>query len=511
VLPLSFSIFQTMRYLILFLIYGLFLVPAYAQTTFSKIISNYPLDPENAWTIAEVTDGYIVGSWGECLGQDVIICTVVSKLDKSGNVVWFKQFDFYPNISTSLVIRDSKIYLCGGGNQGDIQVVLYCLDMDGNILWNQEYGEPDYEAGAALVFTPEDHIILCGTRYPDAPGQPLRIVYVVKTDLDGNLIDEYTYDFQNRQSLGRSIIETTDRQTIFSYDACPVSCLTDFNGGVASIDTTGNLNWNLAFPLSFQPDLPNIIQTDSATLVVNWHTKTLLPNHDLTPPALFYLNMAGQIQDSLVLENQSLKAVNDLEPVWEKGLVGCGNNYIDYITDPNPDLAGWIFRVAKNKTLIWEKSYVDTTYQGEVFALQSIAPTSDGGFIAVGSIANHITGVFESHNWILKLDSLGCLQPGCGEVNYITDTEETTFLKGKDILIYPNPANSDVNIQFTEGFSLDNLSVFLLSNSGVTIKKVATNTLETHIDLTEVTSGVYFVVVVHGNEILTSSRIIVHK
>jgi hypothetical protein len=298
---------------------------------------------------------------------------------------------------------------------------------------------------------------------------------------------------------------------IFTYDACPVSCLTDFTGGVASIDTTGNLQWNLVFPLSFQPDLPNIIQTDSATLVANWHSKTLLPNHDLTPPALFYLNLAGQIQDSLVFENQSLKAVNDLEPVWEKGLVGCGNNYIDYVSDPDPDLAGWIFRVAKNKTLIWEKSYTDTSYQGEVFALQSIAPTSDGGFIAVGTLANQMTGVPESHNWILKLDSLGCLQPGCGEVNYVSTIDESLFLKGRDILVYPNPANSYINIRLPKDFPLNNLTAFLVANSGATIKKVEVNAIETPITATEIPAGIYYVILASGNEIITSKRIVVNR
>jgi hypothetical protein len=511
-LPIAFPLFSPMRNLISILLCCYGSLPIYTQTTFSKVISNYPLDPENAWTVAEVADGYIIGSVGECLGQDVIICMVLSKLDKNGDVVWFKQFDFYPNASNSLVVRGDKIYICGSTNQPDKQSVLYCLDMDGNIIWNRAYGKPDkFDASASMAFTTDDHIVICGTRYPDAPGQPLRIVYLVKTDLDGNLIDEHTYDFQNRQSLGWSIIETTDQQTVFSYEACPVSCFTDFSGGVASVDTSGNLIWNLAFPFSFQPDLSSVIQSDMNTLVANWHTKTMLPNHDWTPPALFYIDMAGQIKDSLVFENQSLKAIKDLEPIWDKGLVGCGNNFIDLITNPNPDPAGWVFRVDENKELLWERSYVDTTFQGKPFTLQSIMHTTDGGYIAVGSIDNNMTGVYESHNWILKLDSLGCLQPNCGETNYITDTKEVTFLKGKDILVYPNPANSYVNIQLPTNYPLNNLSAFLVSNSGITIKKVNLSSTETRMEVSEVITGVYYLMIVHENEIITSKRFLIGR
>ncbi|MDO8969577.1 MAG: T9SS type A sorting domain-containing protein, partial [Saprospiraceae bacterium] len=234
-----------------------------------------------------------------------------------------------------------------------------------------------------------------------------------------------------------------------------------------------------------------------------------IPNYDWTPPTLFYLSMAGQIQDSLVFENQSNKEIDDLEPLWEKGLVGCGSNYIDYITSPMPIPGGWVFRVDENKEVLWDRTYTDTTFQGEVFKLQSIAPTSDGGYIAVGTIDNNMTGVRESHNWILKLDSLGCLQSGCGETNYITGTTETTFLKGENILVYPNPANSYVNIQLPADYPLKNLSAFLVSNTGKTIKKVVVNATETHLTLPEIGAGIYYLMITQGNEIITSRRIII--
>jgi len=494
-----------------FIIKILFLVllPVYGigQTTFSKIISNYPLDPETAWVVAEAPDGYIVVSWGECLGQDVVICGVVSKLDKNGNVVWFKQLDFYPNPSSSLIIKNDKIYICGGTNQGEIQVVLHCLDLDGNTLWNKSYGEPNkFDFGAAMVFTSDNHIIICGTRYPDEAGQPLRIVYIVKTDLDGNLIEEYIYDFQNNQSLGWSIIETKDHQTVFSFDACPTSCFTDFTGGVASIDSIGNQTWYLELPLSFQPDRPTVIQADSFMLIVNWHTMTSLPNHDLTPPTLFYLSLAGEVQDSLVFENQSLKKIEDIESIWENGMVGCGSNFIDYLTNPDPDPGGWVFRVNTSKQVLWERTYADSSFQASADRLQSIIPTSDGGYIAVGRIVNNMTGVVEAHNWILKLDSLGCLEPGCGETEYLTDTKEATFINGRDILIYPNPATDYVNIQLPINYTKDNMSAFIVSINGKTLKKIDIVSRETRLTLPKVTTGIYFVIITKGNEIIVSKR-----
>ena len=396
-----------MRKLILMSALSIFLATSYAQVVFSKVVSNLPLRAETTWGIQEVIDGYIAVSAIFCSYDEQKICCVIFKLNKEGDIAWFEQFDFYPNAYASLAVRENKIYLCGSTNQGDKQFLLYCLDLEGNIIWSREYGNPTQdELGPTFTFTSDNHIVLCGIRMPNTAGIPLQVVYLVKTDLDGNLVAEYSYGFQNDQSLGRTVIETTDRQMIFSYGACPVSCFVEFTAGVASVDTLGNLNWNLAFPFAFQPDRPHVIQTDSQTLVANWHTHTALPNHDLEPPTLFYLNRSGQIQSQLVLENQSLKAIDDLAPLWGKGLVGSGSNYPHYLTDPNPDPAGWVFRVNENRELLWDRTYTDTAFQGKAFGLQSIVPTSDGGYIAVGTIANHMTGVFESHNWILKLEAL---------------------------------------------------------------------------------------------------------
>ncbi len=507
----SILMLPNMRYSIVLLLWAAFFVPGQAQIAFSKIISNYPLDPEAAWAVAEVADGYIVVSAGDCLGQDVIICGVVSKLDKNGDVAWFRQFDFYPHIHHSLEIRANKTFVSGTTNEGDQQFVLYCLDMDGNTIWHREYGNLGQdELGAVFAFTRDAHIVLCGVRKPNTAGMPWQMVYLIKTNMEGEVVDEHTYGFQNDQSLGRSVIQTTDQQTVFSYGACPISCFLEFKSGVAGVDTSGNLLWSVESPFFFEPDRPNVVQTDSSTLVVNWHIETILPNHDLEPPTLFYLNLSGQIQDSLVFENQSLKEIDDIEPIWGKGLVGSGSNYIDYLSVPNPDPGGWVFRVGENKEWLWDRTYTDTSYQGIAYRLQSIAPTTDGGYIAVGTIVNNMTGVFESHNWVLKLDSLGCLQPGCGEINYITGTEEMVFLKGRDIKTYPNPTHGVIMVEMPEELrGLKESRIFVFSAQGEKVREYAKPFEQFNfIDMGNVPAGNYFLIFWVGNEVIESRKIV---
>jgi hypothetical protein len=106
----------------------------------------------------------------------------------------------------------------------------------------------------------------------------------------------------------------------------------------------------------------------------------------------------------------------------------------------------------------------------------------------------------------LKLDSLGCLEPGCGETEYLTDTKEATFINGRDILIYPNPATDYVNIQLPINYTKDNMSAFIVSINGKTLKKIDIVSRETRLTLPKVTTGIYFVIITKGNEIIVSKR-----
>jgi hypothetical protein len=142
--------------------------------------------------------------------------------------------------------------------------------------------------------------------------------------------------------------------------------------------------------------------------------------------------------------------------------------------------------------------------------LNQIIPTSDGGYIATGTITNFMTGVWESHNWVLKLDSLGCLEPNCGGLNYVTKTEEAVFLKGKGIKIYPNPAVEYATIEFPMDFNLKGLILTLVSNEGKTIKQTSVNSNFHRLQISGLVAGTYYAIITRGNEIITSKQVIVH-
>lgn len=52
--------------------------------------------------------------------------------------------------------------------------------------------------------------------------------------------------------------------------------------------------------------------------------------------------------------------------------------------------------------------------------------------------------------------------------------------------------------------------IVLVSNSGSIVKQEKTNTLKNKLNLSGITSGMYYLMIRRGNEIIGSKRIIVH-
>jgi len=480
--------------------------------TFSKIFSNFPLNPENGGIVVSAYDGYVILSGSSCLNNNNDDCCTLTKLCQYGNIEWFKQYPFHPGTNT-LILHDDLIYVAGHTNEPDSRYTVYCIDSLGDIVWNRTYADPSKNSKFPRLALWGDKLVLCGTQDRNINNRPAPILYFVVTDMEGNQIGEFYYGDNNESTIPvRTIVDNSDR-CLSSYVYCPDTCFLDLKAGVVAFDTSGSIEWELDLPYSYDPYECVLAQIDSNDLAIKWFVdNTTIPNHDLTPPAIFFTDMSGNVVDTAIFQNQTLKEVRNMEPVWEKGLIGCGHEYPDYINQSSPRLFGWLFRMNENREVLWERSYLDSTYQGETFGLRHIIPTIDGGYIATGTITNFMTGVWESHNWLLKLDSLGCLQPGCGSLNYITDTEEVVFLKGKDIKIYPNPASEYVQVELPADFDFgQNTCAVLVSNTGGIVRQEKISASNNQLNLSGITSGMYYLMIRRGNEIIGSKRItIIH-
>jgi hypothetical protein len=143
---------------------------------------------------------------------------------------------------------------------------------------------------------------------------------------------------------------------------------------------------------------------------------------------------------------------------------------------PGSSYFGTLLRTTNSGDSLWVRNYqyYDDMVSNGRGLLRDVQPTPDGGFIAVG-VALSVAGHYGQDVWVVKTDSMGCIEPGC---NLITGMA-TQLTNLKDALrLWPNPAHAgalvQVEIALPEGFKPDGpLRVTVVSSSGQLVAEEA--------------------------------------
>ena len=139
-----------------------------------------------------------------------------------------------------------------------------------------------------------------------------------------------------------------------------------------------------------------------------------------------------------------------------------------------------------------------TIYVGETNNLYAIATGGSGTYFYEWTPATNLNDTL-SPNPVFTATEIGeftytvTVSDGQDAVSatvsfVVIDEDNVAEINANNVMLYPNPASSSVNIEGIKGFT--NLNVMVLNLQGQTVKEVA-NTLE--INLSDVESGVYFV------------------
>ncbi|MFN0214896.1 MAG: hypothetical protein ACKVT2_11625 [Saprospiraceae bacterium] len=480
--------------------------------TFSKIFSNYPLTGENGWMIEEVGDGYFALSWAVCFGDPNEACAMLTKMNPEGDILWFKQYPFYPGGLQCMVVDNNLMYISGfNGFVGvgeDQYFILYCLDLEGNVLWNRTYGDStQLEVFPNLSKIHDGNLVLYGSKYRNT--EPSHYVdKLVKVDLLGNLLWERDFGWQFDWNSRENILPENDGGYTISYNKCDIDtiCGVTSQGGVTRLNAEGEEVWSLTLPSPPAARTPPYIaHMDGGIIAAYWQQ---VVESIISDPAHYFIDSTGAIVDTQLLYDDRGRYTYGIAGVPGKGMAGTGVMYM-LIPQVNP-LGGRVYFINKNRDFVWERMYNDPRFDSYGSTLYNIIPTSDDGFMAIGTIINNMTGVYETHSWILKLDSMGCLVPGCSENTIITDTKEAVFLQAEGVVVWPNPASQWVSVAFPPGFRHDARDrLLLLSAEGRSLRSVPVQADVEHLLLPpELAEGIFYLVLQRGNEVVFSKKMV---
>ncbi len=174
--------------------------------------------------------------------------------------------------------------------------------------------------------------------------------------------------------------------------------------------------------------------------------------------------------------------------------------------------AGLIVKLTADGDTLWHRFY--SHYPGAAYHKDQIfwdvKPTSDGGMVLTGE--TNSDDYDYAQLWLLKLDSMGCLVPGCGSVGV---QEYTDLFNGK-LVVAPNPASDQVNVVLDLGEGIDvsgQVRAIVLDATGRTVLEQSVqqdlNLLRTSLDVSALPEGTYYLHLRDTKRWLAGSKVVV--
>jgi hypothetical protein len=178
---------------------------------------------EHGNAIVKVDDGYVIAgdtySFGNTKTSGVDASDVyLVRTDLEGNPVWNKTFGGkYADSANSLAAVDDGYVITGStksyGVNSKYDIYLVKTDLDGDLTWEKHYGAADDDQGKAVIPASDGYVI---TGYTSTIGNFYKDIYVLKTDLKGNPVWNRTYGGSDMDE-GNAIVQAGEGYTVAGY------------------------------------------------------------------------------------------------------------------------------------------------------------------------------------------------------------------------------------------------------------------------------------------------------
>lgn len=445
----------------------------YSQSTYLSRLYNLINGNEYGTEVLVTDNGYFLLSNGICdpgTGNSTA-CIAINFIDKFGEIVkrnlYINRFRFCPG-NTFQLINDT-ICVCGY-NEFVIPrkwaIHKYNFENDSvGIIY------PEYSSGnrMLLAFAYQDnHYYLAGGFADNF--NVIRELIVVKTDASGNAIKEVRFHdiaTPNVFNISHAILDL-QKTADGNFIICTYTGQHSFHQPtLVKFDEDLNIIWQREFTRNYQENnIPDITPTSDSGVVISWglYVRDLVEStgnleyykYYLLPPTIHKLDKYGNTVWSDTLwtirpENGDgpKKDIYMLTTAHNGDIIGVGT-YDDFILRQS---RAWMFRYNKDGKKLWEKIYQDSNINSKYSFFLDVAEAENGDIVCTGEIEDDDAwGGNADYTWLLRVDSLGCMEPGCGTMDtlqlvhvnsdMISDVGELNDSLAYDLLfISPNPAS----------------------------------------------------------------------
>ncbi|MBL7963009.1 MAG: T9SS type A sorting domain-containing protein [Flavobacteriales bacterium] len=207
--------------------------------------------------------------------------------------------------------------------------------------------------------------------------------------------------------------------------------------------------------------------------------------------------------------NSGLFAVKE---IWPGGdLIAVGRKYFGSCNNV------LLLRTNSNGDSLWMRTYAysDSLMTDGRGSLWDVVPSFDGGFVAVGTAYSACTGStppgYTQDVWVVKVDSMGCLVPGCHIVTDMT----TQITNHRDALhVWPNPVSETLYLSWQLPDALQwgkscQLSVVSAAGKLVRTERISLVQEQFQLDVHDLSPGLYHLHLVSDGVWVTGGKFVV--
>jgi Secretion system C-terminal sorting domain len=220
------------------------------------------------------------------------------------------------------------------------------------------------------------------------------------------------------------------------------------------IDSTGDILWQkYSENETFSVHTPLLTPLLDGSFAWSWARDTNVnnPAHSDYYNTINGMDADGNFTWMYRFVEPGIMYINKLITATNGDIVGCGT------FDNDDPTRGWIFRMAPDGQLLWQRHYYDGQRLFSPFWFNDIVETENEGLLLTGAVLE----TFDNLNpFLLSLNKNGCLNENCtGLIQEITDVTATKPQLIK-VNIYPNPTSDFININFDGRYTDRKIEIF---------------------------------------------------
>jgi hypothetical protein len=372
--------------------------------------------------------------------------------------------------------------------------LLVRYDVNGDTLYTRTYGDSSkwqafygssqtHDSGYVMIGVQADTVNYAGD------------FYLVRTDKNGNLLWQQTFGGVE-DDLGFRVYEQANRALIMA--GCKEYANNLYQPWIIVSDSSGNEISNLIFSGAYKCGCARITPTFDQGFLLWGCLDTTIEFGDYPYPV-----HVSKLDSNLHVEWRTIYDYPQEKDIWQVNQIS-DSGYVlvgEAINDSSLNENGWIARVDKNGNKQWEHFY---QYGNSFFnEFRDAQQTYDGGYIVCGGTLN------DQNNqdiWLVKLDSNGCLVPGC-VIN--TGTIETSGSE-LQLEIFPNPAAAQTHIVYhlPPATKQASLKMFDVSGKEILSLVLQKNEQAITIDLSHYAEGMYLLRLIANNKTFITKKLL---